>query len=114
MDVSSLTKEQLLKGMEKFGMKLAAARKSNMDPEVVKQFQMVLLTYQDELSTRILVNENKNLDPVAWDMDSYLERNRNDRDDEKKVVPKWQSAVIDESSTEGAEPWNSSNKFGFD
>ena len=114
MDTSGLTNEQLMQKMQKISTKLSTAKKLNLGHDIIKQMNLVLFTYQDELQTRLTsigVAVDRE-DPCVWDMDSYLEQN-NDRITEQENLPRWKSAAINEAGTEGGQPWDSDDPFGF-
>lgn len=105
LDVTSLTDAQLLDKIAVASARIMAVRVTGQSFEIVNQLKLVMFTCQDELMRR---NEPKQeTDKVAWDMDSYLEQNKNaSRDKEQEDLPRWKSKALTDLGADSDSPWD--------
>jgi len=112
-DASSLTDQELMKKIETFSAKISVARRTNQEFALIKQFQNVINDCVEEMQVREYKKNYKKEDPCVFDMESYLEKEKHERETEDNI-PRWKSAVLNELSNESFEPWNSTSFNDFD
>lgn len=100
-----LSDAQIMDKIALCSARIMAVRKSGQSGMVVNQLKQVMLACQMELAERH--PEPMEKENVAWDMDSYLEQNKQDasRDKEQENIPRWKSAALNELSDQGDSPW---------
>lgn len=92
MDLSGLTDQQVMDKMSQTSSRLMAARTSGMSSALTDQIQLIMISYQEELSRRS--EPPVPTEKCLWDMDKYLEQSRHDTcDEQEEDIPKWQSAA---------------------
>lgn len=106
LDVSGLTDQQVIEKIGLMNSRIAAVKASGQSFSIADQLKLTIAGLQDELARRQEEKQPIESDPVAWDMDSYLESNINDIEDSKqKDIPRWQSKALDELSNDSDSPW---------
>lgn len=103
LDLSELSENQLVEKLAITSSRLMTVRKSGQSHQLIDQLRRVIMACQDELMARNEPELDK--EPVAWDMDSYLERNIHDQKQPEDDLPRWKSAALNELSDDGDSPW---------
>ncbi len=104
MNFSEMTDTQLLDKMQTLTAQLGAASRTGMGTQLTDQIRSIMASVQDELICRAEVEAQRDAEPepLAWDMESYLEANRV-VEDEEDDTPRWASAAFDEFGDFGDE-----------
>ena len=105
-DLSKMSEKELIEKMGKVQQQLSTAARFGMNQQIVDQLRMTMLAYQAELASRMEKVEELGDRGCAWDMDKYVEENRNEKVEEQDDTPRWQSFTYDESGNNGDEQWS--------
>lgn len=105
-DIESLSEKDIIEKMGKVQQRLGTAARFGMNQQIIDQLRMTMLAYQAELISRSEKVEQLGDRGCAWDMDKYVEENRNEKVEEQDDTPRWQSFTYDERGSDSDEQWN--------
>jgi hypothetical protein len=109
----NLTNKELITRIEDFTAKLTRAQQCNMDCRLIDQIRNTLGMCHSEYAYREMKQQKVDKNTVAWDMESYLNIDK-DKKNEQTDIPRWKSAALNELSNTSSEPWNITNSDDFD
>ena len=102
-NIESLSEKELIEKITKVQQRLSIAANYGMNQQIIDQLRMTMLVYQDEIIRRTETVEQFGDRGCTWDMDKYVEENRNEKIEEQDASPRWQSFTYDELGDEGFE-----------
>lgn len=110
LDLTELSEPQIIEKIALSSARMMAVRKSGQSTAIVDQLKLVVESCYEELARREeekqTTAEDKN--PVAWDMDSYLESNDydNSKELEEESMPRWKRDALSQLGDDDNEsPW---------
>lgn len=102
-DLPKLSEKELIEKMGKVQQRIATASNFGMNQQIIDQLRMTMLMYQSEIADRVDTIDMYGDTGCVWDMDKYVEENRNDKVEEQDDTPRWQSFAFDEFGDGGLE-----------
>ena len=95
-DLSKMSEKELIEKMGKVQQRIAIAANFGMNQQIIDQLRMTMLMYQSEIVDRVETVELMSETGCCWDMDKYVEENRNEKVEEQDDTPRWQSFANDD------------------
>ncbi len=109
INLTEMSQPQILEKIAMSQGRIMAVRKSGQSTSIVDQLKLVIESCYEELARREEEKNSKEMekDPVAWDMDSYLEENAIDssKDIEEESMPRWKRDALSQLGDDSDSPW---------